>query len=86
MACLLKARIVKPAETAVGRERLCKNTPVAKQRLNSRQVMAATDTHATIEELLEAVFSVWSVPIQYNEDQLSSPVSRNKVLRRQLEE
>jgi hypothetical protein len=32
--------------------------------------MAATDTHATIEELLEALFSVWSVPRLYNEEQL----------------
>jgi hypothetical protein len=32
--------------------------------------MAATDTHATIEELLVAVFSVRSVPRQYNEEQL----------------
>jgi hypothetical protein len=30
----------------------------------------AMDTHATIEELLGAVFSVWSVPALYNEDQL----------------
>jgi hypothetical protein len=28
------------------------------------------DTHATIEELLEAVFSTWSVPRLYNEKQL----------------
>jgi hypothetical protein len=32
--------------------------------------MAATDTHTAIEELLEAVFSVWFVPMFYNEDQL----------------
>jgi hypothetical protein len=32
--------------------------------------MAERDTHATIEELLEAVFSVRSVPRLYNEDQL----------------
>jgi hypothetical protein len=33
--------------------------------------MTATDTHATIEELLEAVFSVRSVPRLYNEEQLT---------------
>jgi hypothetical protein len=33
--------------------------------------MAATDTHATKEELVEAVFSVQSVLRLYNEDQLS---------------
>jgi hypothetical protein len=33
--------------------------------------MATTDTQATIEELLEAVFSVLSVPRLYNEGQLS---------------
>jgi hypothetical protein len=37
------------------------NTAVATQRLSSRQMIAATDTHAKIEELLEDVFSVLSV-------------------------
>jgi hypothetical protein len=32
--------------------------------------MAVTDTHATTEELSEALFSVRSVPRLYNEDQL----------------
>jgi hypothetical protein len=32
--------------------------------------MAAIDAHATIEELLEAVFSAQSVPRLYNEKQL----------------
>jgi hypothetical protein len=32
--------------------------------------MATTDTHATIEEILEAVFFVRSLPRLYNEDQL----------------
>jgi hypothetical protein len=32
--------------------------------------MAATDTHATREKLLEGMFSVRSVPMLYNEDQL----------------
>jgi hypothetical protein len=45
--CLLKARIVKLAETAVARERLCKH-PVPRQWLTSRHVMAAADTYATI--------------------------------------
>jgi hypothetical protein len=31
--------------------------------------MAATNMHATIEEVLEAAFSVGSVPRLYNEDQ-----------------
>jgi hypothetical protein len=69
MACLLKVRILsQQRETLAGNGSA--NTPVARQWLISRQVMAATDTHATREELLEAVFYVWSVPIQYNEDQL----------------
>jgi hypothetical protein len=38
--------------------------------------MTAKDTHATLVEVFEAVFSVRSVPRLYNE----------KVLRRQLEE
>jgi hypothetical protein len=49
-ACLLKARSVKPAEIVV-----------ARQWLSSRQVKATTDTHETVEELLEAVFPVLSV-------------------------
>jgi hypothetical protein len=32
--------------------------------------MATTDTHSTIEELLEAVFSLKSVPRLYNEGHL----------------
>jgi hypothetical protein len=40
-------------------------------------MMAATDKHATIEELLEAVFSVRS----YNEDQLPLQESRERVCR-----
>jgi hypothetical protein len=66
---VLKARIVKPAETAAARERLRKR--VARQWLGSRHVMAATDAHATKEEMLEAVFSVRSVPWLYNEEQPS---------------
>jgi hypothetical protein len=34
-------------------------------------MMAATDTHATIEGLLKTAFPVRSVPRLYNEDQLS---------------
>jgi hypothetical protein len=30
--------------------------------------MAAADMQATKEELLEAIFSVWSVPMLYNEE------------------
>jgi hypothetical protein len=55
VASLLKARIVKPVETVV-----------ARQRSNIRHVIAATDAHA----IREAVFSVRSVPRLYNEDQL----------------
>jgi hypothetical protein len=68
VAYLLEARIGKPAETAAARESA--NTPVARQWLSSRHVMAVTDTHATTEELLEAVFSVRAVTMLYKEDQL----------------
>jgi hypothetical protein len=60
--CLLKARIVKPAETTITTERLSKNTPVVRQWFSNRHVIAATCTHATIEEMLEAISSVGSVP------------------------
>jgi hypothetical protein len=46
----LKAGIVEPEETAVTRRRLGKHIP------------AATNTHAVIEELLDAVFCMRSVP------------------------
>jgi hypothetical protein len=59
MAWRLKARIVKPAETAVARERLCKNI-----------APAAIKEHATMKKVLEAVFSVRSVPRLYKESVL----------------
>jgi hypothetical protein len=36
---------------------------VARQRLG-KKVIAATNTHATIEELLDVSFSIWSVSYQ----------------------
>jgi hypothetical protein len=48
----------------VARHRLGKNPLiVARQRL-SKNVIAVTNTHATIEELLDASFSVWPVSYQ----------------------
>jgi hypothetical protein len=41
--------------------------------------MNATDTHATIEELLEAVLSVRPVPRLYNGGQLSLKYKRLKL-------
>jgi hypothetical protein len=55
VACLLKARVVKGVETAISRERLCKDIVPA----------------ATMEELLVAVFTVWSVLRLYKESALS---------------
>jgi hypothetical protein len=50
----------------LARQRLGKKNPpiVAKQRLG-RNVTAVTDTQATIEELLDASFSMW--PVSYQE-------------------
>jgi hypothetical protein len=55
VAYLLKGRIVKPTETAVARERLCRQTFV-RRWFSRRHVIDVTDTYTTIEELLEAVF------------------------------
>jgi hypothetical protein len=44
--------------------------------------MAATDTHATIEELLVAVFSMQSVPMLNNEGQLPLQRSLETAVRR----
>jgi hypothetical protein len=50
--------------TIVARQRLGKNPHiVARQRLG-RNVTPVTNTHATIEELLEESFSMWSVSYQ----------------------
>jgi hypothetical protein len=48
-----KTGIVEPEETAVARQRLAKHLP------------ASTNTHTTVEELLDAVFSVMSVSYKY---------------------
>jgi hypothetical protein len=48
----------------VARQRLGKNPPiVARQRLG-RNVTAVTNTRATVEELLDASFSMWPVSYQ----------------------
>jgi hypothetical protein len=45
------------------RASVCLSPIVARQRLG-RKVTAVTNTQATIEELLEASFSLWSVSYQ----------------------
>jgi hypothetical protein len=40
VACLLKARILKPAESAVGRKRICKHARYYSQWLSSHDVLA----------------------------------------------
>jgi hypothetical protein len=57
VAYLLRARTVKPTETAVVGNGFV-NTVVAGQWHSSRYVLAPTHLHATIEELLEAMFSM----------------------------
>jgi hypothetical protein len=64
VACLLKARIVKPLLSNGST-----NTPVVRQWLSSRHVISATDTHVTIE-LLKVLCSVRSLSSLHNEDQL----------------
>jgi hypothetical protein len=57
VAWRLKARIVEWEETATARQQLGKQAPPAMNK------------QATTEELLEAVFSMQSVPRPYSEDQ-----------------
>jgi hypothetical protein len=57
-----KDRIVESGEMVVTMER-----PVNTFPQQPNQVTATTDTHATTEELLEAVFSVWSLQKLYYE-------------------
>jgi hypothetical protein len=51
---------------------------IARQR-RGKHVSAATNQHATIEGVLEAVFSVWSVPRLYSEDQREKLVTLHKL-------
>jgi hypothetical protein len=46
---------VEPEETAIAGQH------------HGKHMSAAMDTHATVEELLEAVFSVWSMPRLHGE-------------------
>jgi hypothetical protein len=48
----------------VARQRLGKNPPVVALQRLGRNVTAVTNTHATIEELLDASFSMWPVSYQ----------------------
>jgi hypothetical protein len=54
-----------------------KETTVARKRLGKR-ASAATDTHATTEELLETVFSMRSVPRLYTWGGQESRGTRNQ--------
>jgi hypothetical protein len=84
VAYLLKARIVEPEKQpllASGSE----TTLLSRQRLG-KHVPAAKDTHATIEVLLETVFSTLSVHKGYKEDNWGNRVtSVRKALKRGLE-
>jgi hypothetical protein len=70
VAYWLKVKIVELAEMAVARERLCKQMPVVRQWLRDHHVIESTAAHGTIVELSEAVFSVQSMPMLYNKEQL----------------
>jgi hypothetical protein len=60
-ACLAARQRLSDSLLIVARQRFGKNPLiVARQRLG-RNVTAVTNTHATIEELLDASFSMWPV-------------------------
>jgi hypothetical protein len=48
--------------------------PVSRQRIG-KHIPAATNTHTTLELLLESVFSTRSVQSGYKDDNLGHPVS-----------
>jgi hypothetical protein len=50
----------------VARQRLGKNPPIVARQRIGRNVTALTNTHATLEELLDASFSIWPVSYQGN--------------------
>jgi hypothetical protein len=74
VACLLKASRQLLLENGSA------NMPVARQWLSNHHMMSATDTHSTIEELLEMVGSVWSMLSLYNKDQLPLRVQSRESL------
>jgi hypothetical protein len=51
--------------------------PVSRQRIG-KHVPAATNTHTTIQLLLDTVFSTRSVQMGYNEDNWSDPAVSRK--------
>jgi hypothetical protein len=55
---------------AIDRLEQSKQTSIARHWLSKRHVTTVTFTYTTIEELLEVMFSVWSMPRLYNEAQL----------------
>jgi hypothetical protein len=84
---LLKARTVKPAETAATRERQDKQYVTRCSVCGPRHIPTATSMHATIEELWEAVFSlgpcrsyIWRMETQASQsrESLESAVSNWK--------
>jgi hypothetical protein len=64
VTCLLKAGIAKPEETAVARQWLCKHVSAATEADATLEELLEKK-HATIEEPLEAVFSVRFAPRPY---------------------
>jgi hypothetical protein len=48
----------------VTRQRIGKNPPIIARQRVGRNVTAVTNTHTTIEELLDASFSMWPVSYQ----------------------
>jgi hypothetical protein len=81
VAYLLKARTVE-SEKQLLLGNGSANPPIAGQWFSMCHVIATTDAHAKIEELLEDVFSVESVPRLYNEDQLPLRDSPETAVRR----
>jgi hypothetical protein len=48
----------------VAKQRLGKNPPIVARQQLGRNITAITNTHATIEELLDESFSMWPVSYQ----------------------
>jgi hypothetical protein len=68
----LKAGIVERIDAAISRQ------------WNDEHVSAAKNQHATIAELLEAVFSMQSLPRLYGEDQREKLISRRLAVSMEL--
>jgi hypothetical protein len=78
VTCLLKAGIAEPYETAVARQWPSKHISAATESDATVEELLEKK-HATIDELFEAVLYMRSAPMLYTEDRKGTAVSKIKL-------